>query len=101
MPAYMIVEAEITDMARFRAYAERNPELVARHGGRYLAMRTATEPLEGDWDGLRVVLSEWPDMDAARRYWNSPEYQALKALRDGTGRFRVILVDGIKKESLE
>lgn len=101
MPAYMIVEAEITDMARFRAYAERNPELVARHGGRYLAIRTATEPLEGDWNGLRVVLSEWPDMDAARRYWNSPEYQALKALRDGTGRFRVILVDGIKKESLE
>jgi uncharacterized protein (DUF1330 family) len=101
MPAYMIVEAEITDMARFRAYAERNPELVARHGGRYLAMRTLSEPLEGDWGGLRVVLSEWPDMDAARRYWNSPEYAALKELRSGTGRFRVILVDGINKEPLE
>jgi uncharacterized protein (DUF1330 family) len=101
MPAYMIVEAEITDPARFREYATRNPELVARHGGRYLAIRTATEPLEGDWDGIKVVLSVWPDMDAARRYWHSPEYTALKALREGTGRFRVILVDGIQEERLE
>jgi uncharacterized protein (DUF1330 family) len=101
MPAYMIVEAEITDMPKFRAYAERNPELVARHGGRYLALRTASEPLEGDWEGIRVVISEWPDMDAARRYWSSPEYTELKMLRAGTGKFRVMLVDGIKKEPLE
>ncbi len=101
MPAYMIVEAEITDPVRFRTYAARNPELVARHGGRYLAIRTATEPLEGDWDGIKVVISEWPDMDAARRYWHSPEYAALKAQRAGTGRFRVILVDGIQEERLE
>jgi uncharacterized protein (DUF1330 family) len=101
MPAYMIVEAVITDLARFREYAERNPELVARHGGRYLAMRTASEALEGDWEGVRVVLSEWPDMDAARRYWNSPEYAVLKALRQGTGRFRVMLVDGLKQEQIE
>jgi len=101
MPAYMIIEAIITDPARFREYAARNPALVARHGGRYLAIRTATEPLEGDWEGVKIVLSEWPDMDAARRYWYSPEYQALKALREGTGRFRVILVDGIQEERLE
>jgi uncharacterized protein (DUF1330 family) len=50
---------------------------------------------------VKIVLSEWPDMDAARRYWYSPEYQALKALREGTGRFRVILVDGIQEERLE
>lgn len=100
MPAYMIVEARITDLARFRAYAEANPALVARFGGRYLAIRTATEPLEGDWEGSKLVISEWPHMDAARRYWHSPEYAALKRLREGTGAFRVILVDGLATETL-
>ncbi|MCE3001742.1 MAG: DUF1330 domain-containing protein [Xanthomonadaceae bacterium] len=100
MPAYMIVEARITDLPRFRAYAEANPPLVARFGGRYLAIRTATEPLEGDWEGAKVVISEWPDMDAARRYWHSPEYAAVKRLREGTGTFRVLLVDGLATETL-
>ncbi len=39
-------------------------------------------------------------MDAARRYWLSPEYAALKRLREGTGTFRVILVDGLATETL-
>jgi uncharacterized protein (DUF1330 family) len=100
MPAYMIVEARIADLDRFRPYAEANPALVARFGGRYLAIRTATEALEGDWNGAKVVVSVWPDMDAARRYWHSPEYAALKRMREGTGTFRVILVDGLASETL-
>ncbi len=56
MPAYMIVEAVITDPPRFRAYAEANPALVARFGGRYLAIRTASAPREGDWVGVLVVV---------------------------------------------
>lgn len=95
MPAYLIVEAEITDPERFAAYARANPALVARHGGRYLALRTQAEALEGEALGPRkLVISEWPDRDAAWRYWNSPEYAELKRLREGTGRFRVLLVEG-------
>jgi uncharacterized protein (DUF1330 family) len=100
MPAYMFVEARITDLARFMAYAQANPPVLARYGGRYLALRTTSEALEGDWDGCKLVISEWPDMDAARRYWHSPEYAAVKVLREGTGSFRVVLVDGVRQETL-
>ena len=50
MPAYMIVEARIADLERFRPYAEANPALVARFGGRYLAIRNQTDgdPLAAD-----------------------------------------------------
>jgi len=96
MPAYMIIEARITDMAKFRAYAEANPPVVARYGGRYLALRTPVEALEGELGEARVVISEWPDRDSARRYWQSPEYAALKPLRAGCGDFRVLLVDGLE-----
>lgn len=94
MPAYMLIEATIDDPAGFRRYAEANPAIVARYGGRYLALRTATEALEGSPGDARIVISEWPSMDHARRYWHSPEYAAIKPLRAGTGTFRVMLVDG-------
>lgn len=100
MPAYMLIEARITDPARFRAYAEANPPLVARYGGRYLAMRGETVALEGELGAAKIVISEWPDMDAARRYWHSPDYAALRVLREGCGEFRVLLVDGLSQESL-
>ena len=39
MPAFLIIEATITDLPRFRAYAEAVPALIARFGGRYRALR--------------------------------------------------------------
>ena len=44
----------------------------------------------------RMVVSEWPDRDAALAFWRSPDYAALKALRAGTGEFEVRLVDGVE-----
>jgi uncharacterized protein (DUF1330 family) len=41
------------------------------------------------------VVHVWPDAEAARRFWHSPEYTALRALRAGTGEFRIQLIDGM------
>jgi uncharacterized protein (DUF1330 family) len=101
MPAYVVVEARIHDPARFAAYARRVPGIVAQYGGEYLALGGAQEPLEGDWGTSRVVLHRWPDADSARRFWSSPEYRDAKALREGTGEFRVLLVEGLAEETLE
>lgn len=101
MPAYVVVEARIHDVAGFSAYARRVPEIVARYGGEYLALGGAQEPLEGDWGDSRIVLHRWPDADSARRFWSSPEYREARALREGTGEFRVILVEGVLRDTLE
>jgi uncharacterized protein (DUF1330 family) len=50
--------------------------------------------LEGDFPAAAMVMSVWPDREAALRFWNSPEYAQVKTLREGTGRFEVSLVDG-------
>ena len=101
MTAYIVVEALITERDRFAAYARRVPELVARFGGEYLVLGGAQEALEGDWGDARLVMHRWPDMAGARRFWNSPEYAAVKKLREGTGEFRVMLLEGRHKEKLE
>lgn len=94
MSAYMIIEARITDRERFMAYARATPDVVSRYGGEYVVMGGSQEALEGDDDGSRLVVSRWPDRAAALAFWHSAEYAAIKPLREGTGQFRVRLVDG-------
>ncbi len=101
MAAYMVVEAEIEQPQGFAAYARAVPALVAEYGGEYLVLGGEAESLEGDWGGVRLVLHRWPDRDTARRFWHSPEYRELKRLREGTGTFRVMLLEGLEREVLE
>lgn len=94
MPAYMLIQARLTDPARFRDYARQAASLVARFGGRYRVVGGQPQQLEGTESDIRIVISEWPDRAAALRFWNSPEYAEIKTLRVGTGTFDVKLIDG-------
>ena len=101
MSAYILVEASLTQPKHFAAYARAVPAVVARYGGTYLVLGGDQESLEGDWGEQRIVIHHWPSMAAARAFWFSEEYAALKPLRAGTGSFRVTLVEGIEQETLE
>jgi hypothetical protein len=44
------------------------------------------QTLEGDWKPKRMVVTEFPNIEQARRWYDSEEYRALKALRLRTAR---------------
>ena len=91
--AIMIIQATITDRAKFAEYAQRTPAVVEQFGGRYIAMRSTVEVLEGEPDARATVLSAWPSLDAARAFWRSPEYAAVKPYRDDAADVQVTLVE--------
>ena len=93
MGAFMFIQAEITNPEQFMEYAKRAPALIAKHGGRYRSMRGEVEQLEGNTDNRKIVVSEWPSMDAARAFWNSDAYAELKKLREGAAEVSVYLVE--------
>ena len=95
MPAYMIVTAKIADREAFiNGYGAKAAELVAKHGGRYVLRGPGAELLEGAFgDGASMVISEWPDKDAAKRFWNSPEYAEAKKLREGIADCQVLVIE--------
>ena len=93
MGAFMFIQAEITDPEQFMEYAKRAPALIAKNGGRYRCMRGAVEQLEGKPDNRKIVVSEWPSMEAAKTFWDSDEYQQLKAVREGAAEIDVFLVE--------
>jgi uncharacterized protein (DUF1330 family) len=95
MPAYVIADVrEAWDADKLDEYRRRNTEAVANHGGRFVVRGGEHELLEGEWDTLRLVVIEFPDMDAARAWWTSDEYEAIKPLRRGGSTTNIVLVDG-------
>lgn len=82
MSAYCLFDnVEVTDPGKLGEYAERVREVVEAYGGRYLTIGGRVERVEGEWSLTYPVLIEFPDLDAAHRWYDAPEYEELKALR--------------------
>jgi uncharacterized protein (DUF1330 family) len=94
MAAYIIAEIEITDPDTYDRYRAQTPDAIARYGGRFIVRGGKAETLEGDGEPGRLVVIEFPDATAARRFYKSPEYQAIIGLRQQAARSRLILVEG-------
>lgn len=95
MTAWLIVTAHVHDRPAFMAgYAPAAARLVEAFGGRYLVRAPGAVQLEGvGGAGASVVISEWPDAAAARAFWDSPDYAAIKELREGIADVSVLLVE--------
>jgi uncharacterized protein (DUF1330 family) len=96
MPAaYLIVQIKITREEGWPEYRQKVTKLFAQHGGRYLVRGGPVEVLEGSYDGRRLVVFEFPSMEAIRSVWHSPEYAEVKKLREGAGELDVWALPGV------
>jgi uncharacterized protein (DUF1330 family) len=95
MPAYFIVDIDVTDPTVFEEYRKAVPATVEKYGGKFLVRGGGTEVVEGSWRPKRVVVTEFPSLEQAKRWYDSEEYRALKARRLRTSKGNVILVEGV------
>jgi uncharacterized protein (DUF1330 family) len=95
MPAFVIVEIEVRDPEAYETYKGLVPASVEAYGGRFIARGGATESLEGNWIPERIVVLEFPSLERARQWWNSPEYREAKAIRMRAARTRMIATEGV------
>jgi uncharacterized protein (DUF1330 family) len=95
MPAYVLVEMDVTDQEAIADYRRLSTIAAEVNGARYLARGGATELLEGSGEPARIVLLEFDDLTAAKAWYRSPEYQAAKAAREGIATARFIAVEGL------
>jgi uncharacterized protein (DUF1330 family) len=95
MPAYVIASVtEAHDAEALAEYRRRNTAAVEAHGGRFVVRGGPMEVLEGDWAPIRLVVMEFDDMDAARAWYASEEYQAAIPIRQGASTTGIVLVEG-------
>jgi uncharacterized protein (DUF1330 family) len=94
MAGYIIAEVEITDPETYATYRAQTPGVIERYGGRFIVRGGPAELLEGDEQPGRIVVIEFSDTAAARRFYESPDYQAIVGIRQRAARSRLVLVEG-------
>jgi uncharacterized protein (DUF1330 family) len=95
MPAYLIVETDITDPEQYEQYKAASPAAIAAAGGRFVVRGGEMAVLEGEWSPKRLVVVEFDDLEAAKRFYESPEYQAAIKLREGAANLNMVAVEGV------
>ena len=96
MPAYVIFDVEIRDLARYQDFMSQVKPALEAIGARYLARGGAHWVHEGDWSPRRIVILEFPSMAAWEAFYNGPVYQGLKQIRDECSSARLVSVEGLE-----
>jgi uncharacterized protein (DUF1330 family) len=95
MPGYVIANVNVQDAATFEEYRKQVPATVAKHGGRYVVRGGKVEQREGAWNPTRLIVIEFPSLEAARGWYDSEDYRGAKALRMKCALTDVVLVEGV------
>lgn len=95
MSAYFVVDIEVLDAAAYEEYRRQAPATIAAYGGRYLTRGGKAEALEGDWLPRRFVILEFESVAQFKKWYDSPEYNAIKSIRLNTTRSRAFVIEGV------
>ena len=91
--AYWIAHVEIRDPERYKDYVSTARPAFERYGARFIARGGAWKALEGPGRSRNVII-EFASMQDALACYNSPEYQAAKAIRVSVADGEITIVEG-------
>jgi uncharacterized protein (DUF1330 family) len=94
MAAYVIAEVSVTDPEGYEQYKPLAGASVVANGGTYEVRGGAVESLEGEPVSGRIVILRFDDLEAARNWYHSEDYQAALPLRNAAAQSRVFIVEG-------
>jgi len=90
---YWIARVDVRDPEGYKDYVSTAKPAFERFGANFLVRGGAHEVVEGPGRARNVVI-EFPSLAAARDCYNSPEYQAAKAIRQKFADGEIVLVEG-------
>ncbi|MFZ9038848.1 MAG: DUF1330 domain-containing protein [Gammaproteobacteria bacterium] len=95
MSAFLIVDTLIENSEAYEEYKKLAKPIAEKYGGQYRARGGAMDVIETDlWAPTRMVIIEFPDMDAARAFVDSEEYAPVKPLRRDNAQCTLLILDG-------
>jgi uncharacterized protein (DUF1330 family) len=98
MKGYLIANVDVADEAGYESYRSQTGAVVERHGGRFLVRGGALDVLEGDPGIARLVVLEFPSVEAAHAFYASADYQAILPLRTAYAEASLFIVEGAPDE---
>lgn len=94
MPAYLVAIGNVKNPEAYEEYRKLAGPAIRQYDGRFLARGGESELLEGSFPGARVVIVEFPSLERAKEFFDSPEYQAARQKRLAVADLSLIIVEG-------
>ena len=95
MKSYVVANVHVENPSAYEDYRSRTAEVIEQYGGRFLTRGGAIELIEGGPEPKRIVILEFADKEAVKRWYNSPEYQKILPMRLDNSTGRAFIVEGV------
>jgi uncharacterized protein (DUF1330 family) len=95
MPAYIIAQEVINDREEFEKYRAGVHGTLDKYKGKPIVSNEDFEVIEGEWPYTKTVIIQFPSVEEAKRWYESPEYQKTVQHRFRAAKTNLVLVDGI------
>jgi uncharacterized protein (DUF1330 family) len=92
--AYILADVDVTDPQQYEQYKKLSSVAMRSHGAEVCVRGGKVDVIEGEWKPARLVMLKFPSVEQARAFYDSPEYQAAKKVRQGAAVMRMVLVEG-------
>ncbi len=90
----MLIEIKVLGNELYTRYAEKVPEIVKKHGCRYLVRGGKVIPMFGNWNPEKIVLIEFETEEQLRNCFNSAEYLKIAPFRENSTITKSVIVNG-------
>ena len=95
MAAYVFFDVVSVHPERMSGYREKAFASVKAFNGKLVAATSNIDCREGDWHPARILMLEFPSMEKARAWYDSPEYQEVLPIRLDANRDRMVIFEGM------
>ena len=98
MSVYLIAMVKVKDPETYKKYTAKTPQIVAKHGGRWIVRGGDVEAVEGPDFKDRLVVVEFPSNEHFKAFYESPEYREVIEYRHQSAESRFLVVKGVEAD---
>jgi uncharacterized protein (DUF1330 family) len=95
MPAYVFFDVVSIHAEQMTGYRDKALASIKAFDGKLVAATNNIECREGDWRPARIVMIEFPSMENARAWYESPEYQQVLPIRLSANKDNMVIFEGL------
>ena len=96
MSVYVIATITIHDPVEYKNYIKGFRAMFGGYKGEVLVVEENPQVLEGEWPYTRTAVIRFEDEAEAKRWYDSPEYQAAAKFRFISATTNLIVAKGLK-----
>ncbi len=95
MSGYIIANVQVTNPTQYEEYKKWSTAAMQATGAEVCVRGGKVEVLEGDWTPERIVILKFPTFEAAKAFYEAPEYLKAREARAGAAIMRMVVVEGL------